>query len=686
MKNNIRRTTTLALTLNCYMLFSQSIDTTLLSINDTIHHFYVFKKNINLTSTQFISNSIYSAKLSENNKFSLLSERIDSLKNKHQKFQQQINGVPIEFSKIIFHSDKNNRLNHINGIIENNIGNINTTPLITSIDAINSAISNSKKKDFVWLDERSLGQSYPIAELVITKHNIKLYNVPENYILAYKLPINYSDGNALFYYVNAQTGTVIKTANGTDDCIKADKKRDVAPNTINSNNIPSNALPICSEADCVTGTANTNYYGSQYIFTQYFTNSLFVCTHRLKETCSGTYIYVTDNGTDFHDGTNNWVTTNDLKGTTAFFSLSWANRFWNTYLGRNSFDNNFHQVSADLHTSYSTNFNRTTKKIQVGKHSNGNWFGSLDIMGHEYAHGVTYTEAQLDGTGESGALNEGISDIFGALTEHWTAKYKNIGRSPNYEHGEDVVTGCDVSRSLSNPENYCCANTYMAGSNWRDPNPIGGATSANDYGGKHYNCGVIGKWFYLLAEGGSNTNDLGNQYCVKGIGQDDASWIVYEALRNYVSTNTNFNDFRFYTEYVAFQYYGFSPQYAAVQQAWYAVGLDNDVYTIGIPINIFGKTETTNKNYNYNSRIQVYDYVTNPSTVIDMSSNESISFFNESPPQTLGAIPKDIYIKAGSEFHAYISPACAGGARLGNVNQNSDTETIQNQFEWLEEH
>src|SRR5438876_1134023 len=47
---------------------------------------------------------------------------------------------------------------------------------------------------------------------------------------------------------------------------------------------------------------------------------------------------------------------------------------------------------------------------------------ALDIIGHELTHGVTGSEANLVYTGESGALNESISDVFGSLVKQYALK------------------------------------------------------------------------------------------------------------------------------------------------------------------------------------------------------------------------------------------------------------------------
>src|SRR5439155_997781 len=47
---------------------------------------------------------------------------------------------------------------------------------------------------------------------------------------------------------------------------------------------------------------------------------------------------------------------------------------------------------------------------------------SLDVIGHELTHGVTGSEANLTYQGQSGALNESISDVFGSLVKQYTLK------------------------------------------------------------------------------------------------------------------------------------------------------------------------------------------------------------------------------------------------------------------------
>ncbi|NUR95847.1 MAG: peptidase M4 family protein, partial [Kribbellaceae bacterium] len=52
----------------------------------------------------------------------------------------------------------------------------------------------------------------------------------------------------------------------------------------------------------------------------------------------------------------------------------------------------------------------------------GNFTSSIDVTGHELTHGVTQYTANLDYQGQSGALNESISDVFGSLAKQYSLK------------------------------------------------------------------------------------------------------------------------------------------------------------------------------------------------------------------------------------------------------------------------
>lgn len=116
-----------------------------------------------------------------------------------------------------------------------------------------------------------------------------------------------------------------------------------------------------------------------------------------------------------------------------------------------------------------------------------------DVVAHEMTHGVTERTSNLFYWGQSGAINESISDIIGEIVDH---RHSVTGESPSsWQLGEDLPGG--ALRDASNPPAYDDAPDRMTSPNWwTDPN-------YDDNGGVHINSGVGNKTFYLISQGGT---------------------------------------------------------------------------------------------------------------------------------------------------------------------------------------
>ncbi|NDJ23308.1 hypothetical protein GS682_17035 [Nostoc sp. B(2019)] len=104
----------------------------------------------------------------------------------------------------------------------------------------------------------------------------------------------------------------------------------------------------------------------------------------------------------------------------------------------------------------------------------------LDVVAHEIFHGVTDKTSRLQYAGESGALNESYSDIFGIIVSNF--EESDLSRW-NWEMGEELEgTGIPL-RDLSNP------TKYRQPAHTRDylNLPI---TPDGDWGGVHFNSGI----------------------------------------------------------------------------------------------------------------------------------------------------------------------------------------------------
>jgi len=195
----------------------------------------------------------------------------------------------------------------------------------------------------------------------------------------------------------------------------------------------------------------------------------------------------------------------------------------------------------------------------------------LDVMGHEFTHLVTSHNGNggLDYEGESGALNEGFSDIFGTCIEFYTK-----GDDGNFDIGENVVLVNPFKlRSMSNPKSLGYPDTYL-GDNWNPTTPV---TPANDYGGVHINSSIANKWFYLLCQGGEGVNDNDYAYDVAAIGISKAEQIAYLTLTEYLTPTSQYLDAYNGSLEAATELYGEgSAEYNTVEKAWRAVGIPDN--------------------------------------------------------------------------------------------------------------
>jgi len=198
----------------------------------------------------------------------------------------------------------------------------------------------------------------------------------------------------------------------------------------------------------------------------------------------------------------------------------------------------------------------------------------LDVVGHEITHGVTQYSANLRYLGESGALNESFSDIFGNEVEFAKEGVPGSGTG-NWRMGEDITPSGLGIRNMQNPNEFNDPDTYL-GTYWV-------TTGSGDAGGVHTNSGVQNFWFYLLCEGGSGTNDHGNAYNVSAIGFTKAAAIAYRNLTVYLTPSSNYYAARVGAINSAIDLYGAgSPEVQAVMDAWDAVGVYAPVTPSGI--------------------------------------------------------------------------------------------------------
>ena len=129
---------------------------------------------------------------------------------------------------------------------------------------------------------------------------------------------------------------------------------------------------------------------------------------------------------------------------------------------------------------------------------------SLDVVGHEIGHAVCEKTANLTYANESGAMNEGLSDIWGASIEAYavgTLGFTSGGvkAKSTWLIGEEIDKVQVALRSMSDPKSLG-QPAYYKGVNWY--------TGTGDNGGVHTNSGVLNHWFYILTVGKSDRKSV----------------------------------------------------------------------------------------------------------------------------------------------------------------------------------
>jgi trimeric autotransporter adhesin len=249
--------------------------------------------------------------------------------------------------------------------------------------------------------------------------------------------------------------------------------------------------------------------------------------------------------------------------------------YWLNEQGRNSYDNAGATINSYVHflTGYNNAFWDGYEMVYGDGSGLPGGFSpltALDVCAHEIGHAVCENTAGLAYNKESGAMNEGLSDIWGAVIENYADPHETDAVAKNmWKIGEEI--GTNPLRRMDNPNTRNQPDTY-GGTYW--VNVVGCTpSSGNDYCGVHTNSGVLNYWFYLMCTGGSGTNDLSNAYSVTGIGVSDGADIAYQTELALSSTAT-FANCRTASIAAASTLFGScSPQVEAVTRAWYAVGV-----------------------------------------------------------------------------------------------------------------
>lgn len=547
------------------------------------------------------------------------TDKMEPVNNVRQKngiqiarYQQYFKGVKVAHGQYTALS-KEDQLAALGGEFYE-LENLKTAPTLSELQALEAAKQHVGAKEYVWEYVESLWRgmlspdiakqideayhdALPKGELVIVDD----FGTPEiDLDLAWKFNIYANEPlSRNWVYVNAHNGKIMLT-----DAIIKHATASVQTRYAGIQEIGTTLVPGANPSPEYPG--DTDYY---ILFDQ--TRGGGIQTYDMNG-IGGAPISVGllySLATNFIDDDNIWTTAehvrdpaptieeaiNDDIAWDAHWGASMVYDYWLEVHGRHSYDDNNAKINSYVHygEGYDNAFwNGVAMTYGDGSYKNFgptqvNGFApltSLDVCGHEIGHAVCSNTSDLVYQRESGAMNEGFSDIWAACMENYVMQrfstqsfnYKiwGIGEQIDFRTGPNDPN--NALRFMDNPKAAGHPDTY-GGGNWRNPD-CGTPTLANDYCGVHSNSGVLNKWFYLITVGSGiapddGVNDKGNTYSVTGLGFEKSEQIAFgtEVL---LTPSAKFSEARAASiSYTRAAYGPCSVEEEAVTNAWYAVGV-----------------------------------------------------------------------------------------------------------------
>jgi Zn-dependent metalloprotease len=200
--------------------------------------------------------------------------------------------------------------------------------------------------------------------------------------------------------------------------------------------------------------------------------------------------------------------TKDVAVNEAYDGLGFTHKLFATQFGWNSIDGRGMALVGMVHYGQQYDNAFWDGNQMVFGDGDGKLFTrftkSIDVIGHELTHGVTERIAGLRYSGQSGALNESVSDVFGSLVKQF--RLNQTAATADWLIGADIV-GPELSPALRSMKAPGTANKY-------DNQPAdmtGYVKTSSDNGGVHTNSGIPNRAFYLVASkiGGAAWLDAG---------------------------------------------------------------------------------------------------------------------------------------------------------------------------------
>jgi Zn-dependent metalloprotease len=201
----------------------------------------------------------------------------------------------------------------------------------------------------------------------------------------------------------------------------------------------------------------------------------------------------------------------------ALFDVQHEWSMLSAWLGRNGIDGSGHGYPISMNWN-AVNAQYTGTDVQVGHNNAGDNIAAMDVIAHEFGHGV---DDHTPGSIGSTAVAEFTADVFGALTEAYT-------NEPAAYDPPDYTVGEEINLTGNGPIRYMYHPSLISG----HPDCYSSSVPSLE---THAAAGPGNHWFYLVAEGtnptdGQPVSPTCNSTSITGIGIQTAGKIFYNAM------------------------------------------------------------------------------------------------------------------------------------------------------------
>ena len=261
--------------------------------------------------------------------------------------------------------------------------------------------------------------------------------------------------------------------------------------------------------------------------------------------------------------------------------------FYKHFFGRDSYDNKGAPLRSSVHITffggascspnnaawiasasqmvYGDGDNKILKDLSLG----------LDVTAHEITHAVTSSTSNLAYLNESGALNEGMSDVFGSGIHAWKESGgSELGNPAAVTDTADTwLLGKEVAGPMLPGGSLRFMDNPTKDGQSKDYYPERVMPGGVDNGGVHLNSGLLNLAHVLLSDGGKHPRSK-TKVQVPKIGIEKALRIWYLTNTKLLTSSSNFQAARYASAQAAENLYGrCSTEWKAVHQAWDAVAV-----------------------------------------------------------------------------------------------------------------